>query len=84
MFKVDSLKSPPTADALIHGMEEQRENEIVVFTEGAKDVSVTQEGSIVFVSGTVGGKNLRRQFDVGIKKIGKVTIGREKTLVELA
>lgn len=83
MFKLDSLKSPPTADAIVHGMEENRDNEIVIFTEGAKDISVTQEGSIIFVSGTVGGKNLRRQFEVGIKKLGKVTVGREKTLVEL-
>lgn len=83
MLKIDALKSPPTKDALVHGMEEQRENEIVVFTEGAKNISVTQEGSMVFISGTVGGKNLRRQFEVGLKKLGKVTIGREKTLVEL-
>lgn len=83
MFKLDSLKSKPTTDAITHGMKECRDNEIVVFTDGAKDVSVTQEGNIVFVSGTIGGKSLRRQFDVGDKKLGKVAIGREKTIVEL-
>lgn len=83
MLDVDILKSPITADSFAHGVNEQRENEIVIYTEGAKDVLVSQEGTTVYISGSVGGKNLRRQFEVSKKKIKKFTVGREKTLVEL-
>ena len=61
-----------------HGMREQRENEIVVYVDGVKDLKVTQSGNSVLVSGSINGATLSRPFPVkdGAKiKSHSVTLG---------
>lgn len=53
-----------TDDQRCHGMREQRENEIVVFVDGVKDVTVSQTGNSVVVGGSINGKTLSRAFTV--------------------
>lgn len=61
-----------------HGMREQRENEIIVYVDGVKDLKVSQSGNSVLVSGSINGKELVRSFTVkeGVTvKSSSVTLG---------
>lgn len=62
---IKALRTQELTDAQrCHGMREQRENEIVIFVDGVKDLTVSQTGDSVIVGGTINGKTLSRAFTV--------------------
>lgn len=62
---IKALRTQELTDAQrCNGMREQRENEIVVYVDGVKDLTVSKIGNSVVVGGSINGRTLSRSFEV--------------------